>query len=510
MQPGAPAATAQSAKNKIVFGVAWEPLGFFPLRALDSASYYAQTLVFEGLVRYGDDKKIVPGLARQFTVAADGLTYTFDLRDGIRFSDGSPLTYADVAASIAVAQSKISPFRGDYECVERVECADGHHIILHLNAPSAPLLSRLVELRILPAKLLSQPDHGKSAMSTHPIGSGPFKLVRWESGLELVFEPNEFYWGARPQYQTLVWRVVPDKSLLAMAVERGELDVANIDATSWLFMGGDKAARDHDLILDRFRGSRTLYCGFNLRKKPFSDIRVREALCQAIDRETLVGKLFGGMALVPHTDAWPGSWSYNADTKSWAFDPEAAKKSLAHDGYALTKQGWQKDGQLLSLRILTLPDLRDLAQVVCDDLLRIEIPCEVQIMEYSSLRSRYLQKGDFDAIIWSRSSGPDPECSIVWGSAGAMNYSGFSNARVDELLKQGRKETTQAERVTTYGEVQAILAKELPWIFLAQPNLLIVHGADVQNIQRDNQAQTGLPWDNPLFNAANWKIVGKH
>src|SRR6202043_461718 len=113
-------------------------------------------------------------------------------------------------------------------------------------------------------------DHGKAALSRQPVGTGPFKLASWQSGLELCFVPNEYYWGRHPSFDKLVWRVVPDKSLLSMAIMRGELDVANIDAASWISMGGEEAAREHHLTLEKLRGSRTVYCGFNLRQKPFS------------------------------------------------------------------------------------------------------------------------------------------------------------------------------------------------------------------------------------------------
>lgn len=172
-----------------------EPMGFYPLRALDSGSYYAQTLVYEGLVRYGANLDVVPAIAKSFSVAPDGLTYTFELRPDVKFCDGSPLTFLDISESFKLAQSKLSPFRTDYEAISSVEQKGASTVVLHLSRRSAPLLSRLVELRILPYKIISAKDHGKNALSRNPVGSGPFRLLRWESGLELVFEPNPFYGG---------------------------------------------------------------------------------------------------------------------------------------------------------------------------------------------------------------------------------------------------------------------------------------------------------------------------
>lgn len=486
-----------------------EPMGFYPLRALDSGSYYAQTLVYEGLVRYGPDLDVVPAIAKAFSISPDGLTYTFELRPGVKFSDGSPLTFADIDASFKLAQSKLSPFRADYEAIDRIELKNGFTIVLHLSKRSAPLLSRLVELRILPARITAAKDHGKGALSRSPVGSGPFRLVRWESGLELVFEPNPFYWGDKPAYKQLVWRVVPDKTLMAMALRRGELDVAALDPTSWKVIRDGAAGA---IELDKFPGSRTLYLGFNTVKKPFNEVLVRQAMAEAINRPDLANALYSGFAVVPRSDVSVGSWAYNSTATMWSFNLQNAREKLQQAGYKFIGRNWKStvDERLLAFRILTIRDYQDVAQVVSDDLKSLDVPSEVQVVEYSTLRQRYLQKGDFEAILWSRSSGPDPECSLVWSKEGAMNYSKYSNAKVEALLAEGKLVTDKIARANVYKEIQGILASELPWVFLIQPDLLVAHSVNVGNIKQANQNLTGLPWDNPLFNAASWKRVNQN
>jgi len=501
--------------RQIVFGAPWEPLGFNPIRALDSGSYAAQTLVYEGLVKYDSHMEIVPAIAQRFSVASDGLTYSFSLRDQARFSDGSKVTVDDVVASISLAQSKLSPYKADFACITNIEKTGSGDLSLHLDKQNAPFLARLVDLRILPARIISKADQSNSELSNHPIGSGPFRLVRWESGLELVFEPNPNYWAGPPAMRKLVWRVVPDKTLLAVAMRRGELDVAAIDAATWLFIRRQGGAAKSHLVLDKLHGSRTVYLGFNLHRKPFDDVHVRRAIAASIDRNQLTSRFYDNLAVVPLTDVPTGSWAYNASVVSTPADVNAAKQALIEDGYSLSpfqngdRRGrnlcWSKQGKLLSLRIVTVRDLQDVAQIVADDLLRMHIACEVQVMEYSTLRSRYLRTGDFDAMLWSRSSGPDPECTLVWKTKGALNFSGYSEESVDALIESGRRATSRAERKTIYGQIQDTLAKQLPWVFLAQPNLLLVHRNSIENVDQGTQALTGMPWDNPLFNAANWR-----
>lgn len=492
--------------GRIVFGLGWEPVGFYPFRALDSASYYGQTLVYEGLVKYDASMNVVPAIAERFDVSQDGLHYHFHLRDGVQFCDGQPVLKDDVESSIKTAMLPASPFRLDYDCIKSTEWQNERDLTINLSHASAPLMSRLVELRIMPARFLASHDRGKAVLSRNPVGSGPFRLKNWESGLELVFEPNEHYWGEKPKCKQLVWRVVADKCLLVVALWRGEVDVAVVDPMSWNSVIKSLGKSAAPLVLDAFRGSRTVYLGFNLARPPFDNAKVRQAISMGINREQIASGLFGGFARVPQTDVSEGSWVYNPNAKQWPFDPDKARATLKEAGFTQDGKQWKgKDGKPLAFRILTVADYRDVAQVVSDDLARMMIPNEVQIVEYSTVRQRYLQKGDFDVVIWSRSCGPDPECAIVWGSQGSMNFSRFKDARVDELIESGRTAWTKEERANDYKEIQSILADQVPWDFLVQPELLLAHQSNIVNTKQAHQNLTGLPWDNPLFNAADWQ-----
>jgi peptide/nickel transport system substrate-binding protein len=507
-------------------------VSFNPLRALDSGSYYAQTLVYEGLIKYDANLKLVPGLAESFDVAEDGKRYSFKLRRGLKFSDDTPIRLDDVEASIKSASSPSSPFKTDYKCISRLERDDVENTLtMQLDAPSAPLLARLAELRILPARVLNQPDHGAKELSRTPLSSGPFKLSSWESGLELVFEPNPNYWGDKPRFKQLVWRVVPDKTLLDIALRRGELDVASVDPLncSASFSQHQPAEfgrsnfdsfthRDSNVEVEQFNGTRTVYLGFNVHRSPFDREKLRQAVCTSINRSELARVLFAGYASVPRSDVSPGSYYYNPRVKEWPFNQQLSFDLLKQAGYDYTNRGWyqhdsrpssgvggsNRAGQL-AFRILTVKDFQDVAQVVSDDLSQIGVPTEVQVLEYTTLRSKYLKSGDFDVFLWSRSAGTDPDCSLVWGTGGPLNFVNYSDPEVDRLIQEGRKTTNRQKRVALYGSIQQILAEQLPWVFLVQPKLLIAHKPDIDNVKQANQEATGLPWDNPLFNAPRWE-----
>ncbi len=517
---GAGATLGRERKERIVVGMPWEPVSFYPLRALDSASYFAGTLVYEGLVRFNESLNLVPGLAESFSVSDDGLTYHFNLRKNLRYSTGEPITAEDVKASVESARAPSSPFYSDYKDIIGVDVISDVEVVLRLSQRCQPLLSRMAEVRVLPKRLALLPDKGKALLSRAPICSGPFKLVRWESGLELVFEPNENYWGTHPKYRQLVWRVVPDRGLLALAMARGEVDVAQIDGRNWRDFLSERAcsknsrssvnasASEACLMLDRFRGTRTVYFGFNLRKPILEDRRVREAICHGINRQQIVDQFFAGYGRVPQTDVSPGSWVFNPKSTNYSYDPKATNTLLKESGFTHDAQKgyWSKNGEKLALKLLTTKDFQELAEILSTSLREIDVPNEIEVVEYSTLRLRYLQKSSFDVVVWSRSSGPDPECTLVWSSEGPLNFSKFQSKRVDELLSLGRTAPTKEARVPAYAEIQEILSRDLPWVFIAQPELLVAHSKRIEGITQVKQAETGLPWDNPFFNAAHWEI----
>lgn len=488
---------------QIVFGMGWEPVSFYPLRGLDSASYYAQSLVYEGLVRYDERMRIVPGLAESFSVSENGLVYRFKLRRGLRFSTGEGIAVPDVVASIKLAADRQSPYYFDYEDIASVRGEGQADVVVELRKPCAPLISRMVELRILPERLLKLADHGRSVLSRQPVASGPFALASWQSAAELVFEANRYYWGPAPSTKRLVWRVIPDPSLLALALKGGEIDVGQVDARSASFL-----SKSPHIALARFSGSRTIYLGFNTARKPFDDSRVRQAIARSIDVAEIIKGIYRGLASPASTDFLTGGWACHSALRPWPYAPALAAESLAESGFVRRDGTWVKDGRRLCFSILTVRDYRDVAELVGQYLARSGIMTETQIVDFSTLRQSYLNRGAFDAVLWSRSVGPDPECVLAWHSRGRLNFSRFRDRRLDDALEAGRVTTSRAARQKAYWLAQEILCREVPCVFLLHPDLLIAHDRRITNVEQPGQKESGLPWDNPLFNAARWAIKG--
>ncbi len=476
--------------QQIVFGAPWEPISFHPQRGLDSASYYAQTLVYEGLISYDENLNFVPALAESFRVSPDGRQYVFSLRSNLYFSDGQKLGLTDVLDTLNIARAKESPYHADFADIEKIEERSKQTLVLHLSRPCAPLLSRLVELRILPSSIAKSADKGTSKLANKPVGAGPFYLSHWRSGLELVFKRNPYYWGndvgKGAKCEELVWRVVPDKYLMALALKNKELDIAQVDAASWQHL-----LRKTGLKLGYFNGSRTVYLAFNLERVPFQNAQVRQAVSKAINKQVLIDKLYEGFAVPATSDFIASSWVFNKKAIAWPYKPEESVSMLK--GLGISN---------LAFSILTVSDYQDQALIIADNLRKAGIKTEVHIAEYATLRQRYLKKGQFQTCLLSRSVGPDPECILNWGSGGSFNFCRFHDKQMDKLLDVGRRSMASSVRRHTYEEIQTILSREQPFVFILQPNLLIAHQADITAVSAGSNQP--LPWDNPVFRAKYW------
>lgn len=508
----------------------WEPVSFNPVRGIDSGSYTAASLVYDGLVKYDRTMTLKPALAESYAISDDGLSYRFKLRPNLRFSNGEPLTATDVKASLLLGASDLSPFKSDYADIKTIEIESNRDILVKLARRCQPLISRLAELRILPASLLNSSDHGNQIISRHPVGTGPFRLVSWESGLELVFERNPYYWGAPAQSDRLIWRVVPDRNVLAVALARGEVDVAPVDGRIWkTFLATAKlpqaSKNKAPLKVAVFNGNRTVYLGFNLERETWKELLIRQAFACAIDRKAIADVFYGGYAVIPDSDFPVTNWAFSKETKHVTYDPHLSRHLIEQAGYRRQGKFWLQPGNAkpLALKIHTIKDQEEVAQAVADYLTAVGVICEVETMEYSTVRRSFLQKGRFDAVLWSRSFGPDPECSIVWSSKGPLNFCRLRSKEVDALINSARLAANKSERKEPYRRLQSYLSSQLPWVFLAQPQQLIAYKGDIENVeiteldkqkgqestvlsqQKGQQSTVGLPWDNPVFNAAEWR-----
>lgn len=422
--------------------------------------------IYEGLVSQDEKMEIQPALATEWK-KLDDLTWEFKLREGVKFHDGTEFNADAVKKTIerVLDPAVASPRAKLFEMITEINVIDPHTIQFKTEYPFAPLLANLAHYSggIISPKAI---DEKGDTLGQNPAGTGPFKFDSWTPGSELRLVKNEEYWGEKAKVDSVVYKVVPEDATRIAMVETGEAhlaepvpvtDVERIEASS-------------SMKLNRSEGLGIDYIGFNLKKKPFDDIRVRQAINLAIDTDMILQGVFNNVGTKATAPMGPGVWGHNPDLEGWGYDVEKAKQLLKEAGYSdgFNTTIWTNDNK----------ERMDVAEVVQSQLKGIGINAEIKVVEWGA----YLEatsKGEHDMFIlgWSNMTG-DADYnqfflfhSEAQGEVG--NRSFYSNPRVDELIDLGRQESDPEKRHEYYKEAQAIEMEEAPMIFLRNDQDLV-------------------------------------
>src|SRR3984957_6490193 len=295
------------------------PTNLDPRIGVDAQSERIDNLIFDDLLSRGDNLDVAPGLAERWEIP-DPLTYVFHLHHGAKFHDGHPLTSRDVKWTFdSLLQGKVrSPKAAVYRFVDRIEAPDDFTVIVHMKEPSATLLWNLSD-----GAMGIVPYGSGREMTTHPIGSGPFKFVSAETDKEVVVERNEDYWGDKAKLQRLRFAVVPDATTRALELRKGSADAAINALTPDTVVALE---RDPTLAGERAPGTVLAYLGFNLRDPILKDVRVRQAIAYALDRRPMIEYLWHGAAQPARSVLPPQSWAYEGNVPPYEHNPDRARE----------------------------------------------------------------------------------------------------------------------------------------------------------------------------------------
>ncbi|HZH09109.1 MAG TPA: ABC transporter substrate-binding protein [Microvirga sp.] len=404
--------------------------------------------IYEGLTAIDKDLKIIPSLAESWTVSEDGKTYTFKLRTGVKFHDGSAMEAADVVASVRRLQSKdiASPLASRLSAVESANTVDAQTVELKLKEPSAALLSSLATIAIVPRSV----ETNKDALQKTPVGTGPFKFQEWQPNGYILLTRNDAYWEkGLPKLSGLKFNIVPESATRQVGLTNGQYALLpNIDAATALQLKGKpnvKLAETMDLAY-------TLV-GMNVSKPPFDNPKVREAVNYAINRKEIVdAALFG--AGVPGGPLSPALKSWALDVKEfgcYAHDPAKAQ--------ALLKEAGVTTPVTVSMKVLPRQDIKDIAQVVQEQLNKAGFKVELINQEQGQFIQDW-RNSNFDMFASINAGQPDPDEYFyrTFRTGGSTNVFKYSDAEIDSLLDKARTLSNQAERKTAYDAVQKKLA----------------------------------------------------
>jgi peptide/nickel transport system substrate-binding protein len=451
---------------------------FDPHFCTDSATEIFNKNMYNNLLRFNSEMELVPDLAESWSVSEDNLTWTFKLRQGVKFHDGTPFN----AESVKVSFERVlnpdtgSPRRSVMEIIDKVEVVDESTVNITTKTPCGSLLQQLahpVAAIISPTAL----DTYGEEYSSHPVGTGPFKFVEWKIGEELVLERNEDYFDNPPQVAKVYFRVVPEDATRSLLLESGSADIAMrlpVTEVERLEGNAEISISESDTVM-------TMYVALNNNKGALKDARVRQALNYAVDKSVIVNDILGGLATVADAPISPYTWGY-ASIGTYPYDVEKAKQLLDEAGYAngLELELWTPVGRYLMDTQVSENLQAQWAEA--------GINVKIRQWEFQALMSE-VKKGEFDMVLlgWSPSTGDaDQGLYPVFHSSQwppASNRAHYSNATVDKLLEDAKLEVDSEKRAELYKQAQQIITDEAVWTFLYYPKQALAFRSNISGIE---------------------------
>ncbi|MFO7784090.1 MAG: ABC transporter substrate-binding protein [Thermodesulfobacteriota bacterium] len=411
---------------------------------------------------------------------------TFHLREDVRFHDGHVVDAGDVKFTYEAIMNpdNLSPRTADYEPVKQVEVVDALTLRVVYKRLYSPALGTW-GMGVLPEHLLNRealraeaiergrdPDTftmRQSLFNRNPVGCGPFKFRQWASDRQIILDRFEDYWEGAPNYLSYVYRIIPDLLTQEMEFYAGTLD-------SYGVQPHQVERLEEDPRFQSFSGLSFgyTYIGYNMRRKPFDDPRVRRALGMAIDVDKIMQYVLHGQAeritgpFVKQTDF------YDPGIKPLPYDPEGALQLLEKAGWKRNRDGWlEKDGERLSFTLITNSgnDIRKAVLAVAQDAWRrLGIDVRTDLLEWSVFIQERVDRADFDALVLGWSMGIEPDLFQIWHSSQSgpnqLNFVGFENTEADDLIVKIRQEYNRERQVAYCRRLHEIIAREQPYTFL--------------------------------------------
>jgi peptide/nickel transport system substrate-binding protein len=452
-----------------------EPNNLLPVLSSDSASSDINGLVYNGLVRYDKNLQLEGELAESWDISDDRLTITFHLRKGVTWHDGAPFTSEDV---LFTYQMYIDPkvptsYAEDFLQVAKAEAVDPYTFRVTYKEPFAPALESW-GTAIQPKHLLEGQDITKSPLTRSPVGTGPYKFVKWDAGEKIELLANPDYFEGQPYIHRVVYRVIPDTSTQFLELQSGGLDMMGLTPIQFKTQT-DTPAFTRNFNKYSYLSFSYTYLGYNLNKPLFQDQRLRQAISYAINKQEIIDGVLLGLGEIATGPYKPDTWVYNKKVKRYPYDPDRSRSLLAEAGWTDSDGDGilDKDGQKLAFTIVTNQgnDLRSkTAEIIQRRLKEVGIAIEIRVVEWATFLKEFIFPGNFDATILGWSGGPEPDQYNIWHSSKTapreLNFIKYKNPEVDKLLEQGRRTFDQSERKKIYDRFQEILAEEQPYTFL--------------------------------------------
>ncbi|HWQ41624.1 MAG TPA: ABC transporter substrate-binding protein [Desulfosporosinus sp.] len=471
---GTTTGTGTTAGEKtVVFARGADSISLDPVMIEDGESAKVVANIFDTLVRYKEGStEVEPSLATEWTTSTDGKEWTFKLRKGVKFTDGTPFNAEAVKFNVErqlppnpTADMPYADFT--LGMVDKVVAVDENTVKFILKTPYAPFLLNL-------AMSLSAPIGSPTAIKkfgkdfgSNPVGTGPFVFAGWEKDSKITLTANKDYWDGKPKIDKLIFEVVKENSVRANKLMAGEADIIDgIDPNDVERLKGDAK-----LNFSTSPGMNINYMGLRADRKPFNDPKVREAISMAINREEMVKSLYKGNAVVANGPLPSILFGYDKDLKPYAYDPVKAKQLLKEAGY----------DNNLSFELISYPNPRpynvvggdSLATAIQGYLKQVGVTVNITSAAWKEHKEN-VKNGKAEAFLygWTGDNGdPDNFLYALLHSSqignGRLNDAKYNNPEYDALLMKAQQSSDKSERIKDYTAAQEILVKDAPWVFIS-------------------------------------------
>lgn len=492
--------------GSLVSAMPSDPSSLISMVAGESASSAISSHIFNTLLRYDHALDLTGELAERWEVAPDHKTITFHLKPNLQWADGHALTSADVLFTwqLVVDEKTHSPYASDYQLVTHAETPDPQTFIVHYAQAFSPALDSWSGLQILPQHLLAGQDIHTTAFAQKPVGSHYYRLTEWRHGEYLKMEKNPRAVLGVPYIDQWVERIIPDPSAQFLELMADNIDSMNMDPITYARIIPSRPDLKAKLNQYKELGNSYTYLGFNLKRAPFNDVRVRQAINFAIDKQEIIDGVYLGLGIAIASPYKPGTRWSNPNLIPYAYDPERARVLLAQAGFKDSNGDGilERDGKSLHFEILTNHGNKEREKTVViiqRRLKEIGIDVQVRSIEWASLITRFIKTGDFDAVVMGWGLGLDPDQYNIWHSSqqqpGQFNFIGYQNPNVDRLLEQGRQTFDPVERMHIYHAFAEALYQDSPIVYLSAGYGLTAIHKRVQGII-DPIPPAGVSYDN--------------
>ncbi len=440
--------------GSVVLGMTQDLVSLDPHETTDAGTRSVVFNMYEGLVKATSDGDLEPAVASSYVISEDATCYTFTLRDDILFSDGTAVTVEDIQYSIeryAQIQGETSSFA---KAVDSVVIDDENTVSIYLTEANSEFLAQLT-VAIIPA---SNDDP-----AGNPIGTGPFRYVSYSVGQNLILERNEYYWGDLAYLDQVEFKFIADTETAFTQLLAGTIDILNYLTVSQVQTLEAQYSDQFNVVEGSMHYVHALF--LNNDYEPLSDVRVRQALCYAIDRDEINNFLFGGASEIIGSHMIPAltTWYEESTADMYTYDVEKAKELLAEAGYA--------DGFDLTITVPSAYSQHvDTAQIIASQLEAVGINVTIQEVEWSSWLSDVYYNRDYQATVISFDGDLYPSDWLArYKSDASNNFFNYSNEEYDSLLEQALAAIDTDEKADLYKQMQINLAENAAAVYIEDP-----------------------------------------